>query len=280
MTRTLYGEIFCNKTLCLKAQKYHKALSGVALITEAFMQQIVHTIYPPATPYAKVCKLSSEHIGVVMPNLTGSLHTFLSKDGANPLDAVAQVVYALHRVRSDPRVQYVAHRDLHPGNVMGKNATNPQYQEFTIGGTTIGFRPLIEWQIIDWGMACMKVEGVKIETTEKHAFANRSSCNPAIDLTVLMHKLLLYPSTAAFAEQFFDTATHNQMKMLIANGDARFLHFGYYAPKDNITPELIFEKLSLLPRYMPRGPAGSVESLKRQVSQSPYDKRTMRKLVY
>ena len=212
--------------------------------------------------------------------MTDSFHNYLKVSGANALDAVAQVAYALHRVRSDPRVQYVAHRDLHPGNIMGNDMSSPQYQQLTIGGTTIGFQQNIEWQIIDWGMSCMQVEGVKIETTEKHAFADKSTCNEAVDLTVLMHKLLLYPSTSAFAAQFFDAATQDQMKKLIANKDQRFLYFGYYFPKENITPELIFEKLSLLPRYMPRGPAGSVESLKRQVSQSPYDKRTMRKLFY
>lgn len=265
-----YGAVYCNNEVCVKSKPYSTDVSGLALVTEAFMQQVVHTLYPPASPSAYVCKVDTQRLGVVMPRLSKSLYEYVRYGGRHPLDAVAQVAFALHMLRTHDRVDFIAHRDLHVKNVMGKQLPARTRMAMRIGRSAIEFDAEWQWQIIDWGMGCMKVDGVELATNEVHFFTHPdTACNSAIDLTVLMRNLLGMRSTQKFASKFF---TQREIKFIEDNrGTPEAEHFGYYFPQDRITPAMVFMELSKLARYQPRvaTPPTQVTVRKRARSPSP-----------
>ena len=120
-----------------------------------------------------------------------------------------------------------------------------------IGNYALDFETEWQWQIIDWGMACMSVAGLNLVTNEDHFFNEPGTkCNSAIDLTVLLHTYLRFPATRRFASQFFTAEDADIMSGRDGAQKADF--FGYYYPKEDITPKAVFRALRRLDRYKPR----------------------------
>ena len=135
--------------------------------------------------------------------------------------------------------------------------------QMQIGNYALEFETEWKWQIIDWGMACMSVGGLNLVTNEDHIFNEpNTKCNSAIDLTVLLHTYLRYPPTYNFASQFFtyeDTEIMNGSK-----GAYKGQYFGYYFPKDDITPKAVFRALRKLDRYKLRSTTPPLDTMRSQ----------------
>lgn len=227
----VHGEtMLCEGGICAKQVKQSANVQKSELILEAFIQMLVHTLYPQATLPAVVC----QYVGGAYEMRTGKLKMTMAQFMNIPTNIQAQnksiinreicwgiatALTHLYHINNNKYGFVFSHRDMNTGNIMceDKHGT-PRSQRVEMNGVAVVFKSRLNWKLIDFGLSCIRdnKKGITFTSGNDNFFGTTDvDCSQRQDVAIFLYDLLIHSTNYPFLTellQFFPSSAINTIR--------------------------------------------------------------------